>query len=107
MDYVTDHLTAPTQVMANELPSKSPPFFKRNLIKISRSIALKHIKYLCSSTGKWVKEWIFFFFLMFHYLTNINGGPKREKIQSTVESTKQQTGRIGTIFFPLVSFLNL
>ena len=79
MDYVTDHLTAPTQVMANELPSKSRPFFKRNLIKISRSIALKHIKYLCSSTGKWVKEWIFFFFLMFHYLTNINGEPKREK----------------------------
>ena len=47
------------------------------------------------------------FFLMFHHLTNIIGGPKREKIQSTVESTKQRTSRIGTIFFPLVSFLNL
>ena len=32
--------------------------------------------------------------------------PKGE-IQSTLESTKQRTGRIVTIFIPLVSFLNL
>ena len=32
---------------------------------------------------------------------------KGKKIHSTVESTKQQAGRIGPIFFPLVSFLIL
>ena len=47
------------------------------------------------------------FFFFFGHLENINGGQKREKIHSTVESTKQQTGRIGPIFFPLVSFLIL
>ena len=53
-----------------------------------------------------MKEWIF---LMFHDLENINDGQKRvkEKIHNTVESTKQQTSRIGPIFFPLVSFLIL
>ena len=61
MDYVTDRLTAPTQVMANELPSKSPPFFKRNLIKISRSIALKH-KVFVFQHRKMGKRMDFFFF---------------------------------------------
>ena len=32
---------------------------------------------------------------------------QKGKILSTLESTKQQTSRIVTIFFPLVSFLNV
>jgi len=32
---------------------------------------------------------------------------QKGKIQSTLESIKQQTGWIVTIFFPLVSFLNV
>ena len=81
------------------LQKKPDQNFKKHSIKTHKVFVFQH--------RKMGKRMDFFFFLMFHYLTNINGGPKRENIQSTVESTKQQTGRIGTIFFPLVSFLNL
>jgi hypothetical protein len=40
MDCAT--LTAPTQFIADELPRKSPSFFKRNLIEVQADIAKIH-----------------------------------------------------------------
>ena len=87
---------------------KEPIILQKKPDKSSRSIALKHTEIFVFQQRK-MDERMDFFFLMFHDLENINDGQKRvkEKIHNTVESTKQQTSRIGPIFFPLVSFLIL
>ena len=72
--------------------------FKKCNIKTRR-------KYLCSSKGKCV-NFIYWFFLSFS-IWQILMLEQKGKIQSTLESTKQWTGRIVRIFIPLVSFLNL